>query len=156
MFVKKLSSRLVAIVLCLFWFSSCSSDLWKGGTYVGEGTVNGVKPSGAAGETFKLETKDAKSGKRRFITMDAANHVLGYCGLEVWNRENATEGKFELTYPDTECDTIVNGKKITVHVTTGDIMISGDDVKLSLVGNDARTGGSGAVYQFEITGKRKG
>ena len=156
MFAKKLSIKFVAIILSLFWLVACSSDLWKGGTYVGEGTVNGVKPGGAAGETFKLETKDAKSGKRRFVTMDAANYVLGYCGLEVWSRENATEGKFELTYPDTECDTIVNGKKITVKVTAGDIMISGDEVKLSLIGNDGTTGGSGAVYQFEITGKRKG
>lgn len=155
MFAKKSPVQFGAIVLCLSFLSSCSSDLWKGGTYVGDGTVNGVKPGGSAGETFKLETKDAKSGKRRFVTMDPANYVLGYCGLEVWSRENASEGKFELTYPDTECDTIVNGKKVTVKVTGGDIMISGNEVKLSLIGNDGTTGGSGTVYKFEITANRK-
>ncbi len=143
------------MILCgLFGLNSCGK--WNNRAYSGEGTVNGAKPAGETIEKFKLETKNAVSGKRRFITMDAANHVLGYCGLEVWNRDNATEGNFELVYHDTQCDTIVNGKKITVRVTSGDIVIKGDEVKLSLIGNDYTPGGYGAVYRFEITGKSKG
>jgi hypothetical protein len=87
--------------------------------------------------------------------MDAANHVLADCSLNVWNRDNQIEGTFELVYPDTQCDTLVDGKKVTVKVYTGKITIAGDEVRLLLMGN-AFVPADGAVYEFDVTGKRKG
>jgi hypothetical protein len=142
------------VAVFLLALGACSSGKWNGAKFVGEGTINGKKPDGAANETFTLSMKKVKSGERRFINMDAANHVLGYCGLEVWNRAGDTEGAFELVYPDTQCDTIVDGKKITVKIYTADITIAADEVKLSLMGS-AFVPADGAVYRFEITGKRK-
>ena len=143
------------VAMCLLVSGACSSGRWNGAKYAGEGTVNGKKPKAEATEAFTLATKKAKSGPRLFITMDAANHVLGDCDLEVWNRANEREGAFELVYPDTICDTLVDGKKITVKVYTGNITVTGDEVRLSLQGSSS-VPADGATYTFDITGKRKG
>lgn len=143
----------VTFILCAFLLlTACGAGLWKGREFSGEGTVNGAKTANAGEEKFKLETREKGINKRKFITMDAANSVLGYCGLEVWNRNDQTEGKFELVYPDTQCDTTVDGKKVTVFVTSGEITVANDEVKLSLIGRDKI---SGKIYNFEITGKGK-
>ncbi len=146
----KVKIILIFSVLCLL--AACGG-LWKGKEFSGEGTINGAKPSNAGSEKFKLETMEKGINKRKFITMDAANAVLAYCGLEVWNRNNETEGRFELVYPDTQCDTTIEGKKVTVFVTRGEIIVESNEVKLSLVGSEKI---SGKTYNFEITGKSKG
>lgn len=148
-------SRFIILFGCFCLLTACGAGLWKGREFSGSGTINGVKPAGggAESEKFKLETLEKGINKRKFITMDAANFVLGYCGLEVWNRNDATEGKFELVYPDTQCDTMIDGKKITVFVTSGEINVEGKEVSLSLTGRDKITG---KIYNFEINGSRKG
>ena len=155
MLTKTLCMKCASTMVFLLALGACSSGRWNGSKFVGEGTVNGKKPNGESTEAFTLSTRKAKSGPRLFINMDAANHVLGDCGLEVWNRAGATEGAFELVYPDTQCDTIVHGKKITVKIYTGNITIAGNEVKLLLMGS-AFVPADGATYKFDITGKRKG
>lgn len=152
MMATNIVTKIVVIFGGFCLLAACGAGLWKGREFSGEGKINGAKPSGNRSEKFKLETIEKGINKRKFITMDAANSVLGYCGLEVWNRNDLTEGKFELVYPDTECDTMLDGKKVTVFVTSGDITIAGDEVKLVLVGREKL---SGKVYNFEINGKSK-
>jgi hypothetical protein len=155
MLAKTLCMKCASALVFLLALGACSSGKWNGAKFVGEGTVNGSKPTGEATEAFTLTTRKVKSGDRLFINMDAANHVLGDCSLNVWNRADEREGAFELVYPDTQCDTIVDGKKITVKIYTGDITVAGDEVKLSLMGS-AFVPADGATYKIDITGKRKG
>jgi len=155
MLSKTLKIKCAFAAVFLLAVGACSSGRWNGSKFVGEGTVNGKKPKGESTEAFTLDAKKAKSGPRLFITMDAANHVIADCDLEVWNRDNEREGAFELVYPDTICDTLVDGKKITVKVYTGNITVTSDEVKLSLQGSSFAPA-DGSTYKLEVTGKRKG
>lgn len=65
MLTKTLCTKYASVAACLFALSSCSSGPWNGAKFIGERTVNGKEPVAEVVETFKLETKDAVSGKRR-------------------------------------------------------------------------------------------
>lgn len=136
--------NLVVAVACLL-FAACGGGTaarWNGGTYEGDVIVDGVRPTDAKPEKFKLVTGKTK----RTVSMDASNKYLANCEIAIDDKYSAGLTD-DARYAFEEKSAVCNG--VTVHA--GDLTLEKEKGTISATIVDP----SGRSYSIKINGIKK-
>ncbi|MEQ1923315.1 MAG: hypothetical protein ABL952_12485 [Pyrinomonadaceae bacterium] len=135
---------LVVAVTCLL-LAACGGGTaarWNGGMYEGDVIVDGVRPTDAKPEKFKLVTGKTK----RTVSMDAGNKYLGNCEIAIDDKYSAgitDDARFAFEEKSAVC----NG--VTVHA--GDLTLEKEKGTISATVVDP----NGRSYTIKINGIQK-